>query len=306
MRVRVLGSSAGGGFPQWNCGCENCRGVREGTVRALPRTQESVCITADGQDWFLIQASPEIRQQIESFPPLHPRNLRHSPIQAIILTNGDLDHCLGLLSLRESYPLVVYATERVKQGFVENNSFYRSLQRFSNQITWRILLLDHETSLLLGNGEPSGLTIEAMAVPGQPPLHLREQFLESLEDNIGLKICEPSTGRTLLYLSSVKHVSPEVSQWLCSADCVFFDGTFWSEDELNAVDPKGKKARDMAHLPIGGQEGSLSLLAKIQIPRRIFIHVNNTNPILREDSLEKQMVEDAGWIVADDGMEVEL
>ena len=166
MRVRILGSSAGGGFPQWNCGCENCRGVREGTIQALPRTQESICISADDQDWFLIQASPEIRQQIESFPSLHPRNLRHSPIQAIVLTNGDLDHCLGLLSLRESSPLVVYATERVQQGFVEGNSLYRTLQRFPNQITWRRLNLSHETSLPRVNGAPSGLTIEAMAVPG--------------------------------------------------------------------------------------------------------------------------------------------
>lgn len=307
MRVRVLGSSAGGGFPQWNCGCENCRGVREGTIQALPRTQESVCITADDQDWFLIQASPEIRQQIESFPSLHPSHLRHSPIQAIVLTNGDLDHCLGLLSLRESYPLVVYATERVQQGFIENNSLYRTLQRFPNQITWRRLSLGHEIPLLRGNGKPSGLTIEAVTVPGQRPLHLRTtQLSDDPEDNVGLKICETSTGRTLLYLSSVKKISPEVYECLCSADCIFFDGTFWSENELLAVDSKGKKAQEMAHMPIGEKEGSLSLLAKIHIPRRIFIHVNNTNPILREDSLERQLVQDAGWQVAYDGLEFEL
>jgi pyrroloquinoline quinone biosynthesis protein B len=275
-------------------------------MQASPRTQESVCISADGQDWFLIQASPEIRQQIESFPSLHPRNLRHSPIQAIVLTNGDLDHCLGLLSLRESYPLVVYATERVQQGFVEGNSLYRTLQRFSNQITWRRLTLDHETCLARVNGKPSGLTIEAMAVPGQPPLHLRGQLPENPEDNVGLKIRDPTTGHTLLYLPSVKQISPEISQWLCSADCVFFDGTFWSENELSAVDPKGKRAQDMAHIPISGKDGSLSLLATLQIPRRIFIHVNNTNPILRADSLERRMVQDAGWSVAYDGMEFEL
>jgi pyrroloquinoline quinone biosynthesis protein B len=306
VRIRVLGSSAGGGFPQWNCGCKNCRGIREGTIQASPRTQESICISADNQNWFLIQASPEIRQQIESFPPLHPRNLRHSPIQAIVLTSGDLDHCLGLLSLRESYPLVVYATERVQQGFVKGNSLYRTLQRFSNQVTWRSLKLDHETSLPQLNGKPSGLTIEAMAVPGQLPLHLHGQFLEHPEDNIGLKIRDPSTGHTLLYLSGVKQISLEVSQSLHSADCVFFDGTFWSEDELMVLDPKGKRARDMAHVPMGGKDGSLSLLATLQIPHRIFIHVNNTNPILRADSLERQRVENAGWSVAYDGMEFEL
>ncbi|MEO6422780.1 MAG: pyrroloquinoline quinone biosynthesis protein PqqB [Candidatus Nitrotoga sp.] len=306
MRVRVLGSSAGGGFPQWNCGCENCRGLREGTIKAIPRTQESVCITADNQEWFLIQASPEIRQQIESFPSLHPRQLRDSPIQAIVLTNGDLDHCLGLLSLRESYPLVVYATERVQQGFIENNSLYRTLERFPNQITWRKLLIGHEIPLLRKNGKPSGLTIEAIVVPGQQPLHLRTQLFDDQEDNVGLKICETSSGQTLLYLSSVKKISPELYKCLPLADCVFFDGTFWSENELLAVDSKGKRAQEMAHIPIGEKDGSLSLLAKLHIPRRIFIHVNNTNPILREDSLERQLVHGAGWQVAYDGMEFEL
>lgn len=135
MLIRVLGSAADGGFPQWNCGCANCRGVRTGTIRATPRTQESVAVSAGGRDWFLLNASPEIRQQIESFEPLHPRGPRHSPIGAIVLTNGDLDHCLGLLSLRESHPLVVYATERVRRGFTEANVLYRTLQRFPEHVT---------------------------------------------------------------------------------------------------------------------------------------------------------------------------
>jgi pyrroloquinoline quinone biosynthesis protein B len=137
MLIRVLGSAAGGGFPQWNCGCPNCAGVRAGAIRATPRTQESVAISTDGDDWFLLNASPEIRQQIESCPPLHPKHARHSPIQGIFLTNGDLDHCLGLLSLRESHPLVIYATEPVFRGFTEGNVLFRTLQRFADQVTWR-------------------------------------------------------------------------------------------------------------------------------------------------------------------------
>ena len=145
-----------------------------------------------------------------------------------------------------------------------------------------------------------------MAVPGQPPLHLRGQLPENPEDNVGLKIRDLSTGHQLLYLSSVKQISPEVLQWLHAADCVFFDGTFWSEDELIAVDSRGKRAQDMAHIPIGGENGSLSLLAQLQASRRIFIHVNNTNPILRTGSPERKTLQDAGWDVAYDGMEFEL
>src|SRR5207302_11338769 len=139
MRAIVLGSAAGGGFPQWNCGCPNCRGIREGTLAAVARSQESVAISTDGQGWFLLNASPEIRQQIEGFPALHPRDRRHSPIQALLLTNGDLDHCLGLLSLRESHPLLVYATERVRVGFAAPHLLPRTTARFPGQVTWRTL-----------------------------------------------------------------------------------------------------------------------------------------------------------------------
>src|SRR5437764_14331957 len=169
MKVRVLGSAAGGGCPQWTCACRNCRGVRDGSLRIEARTQECVAVSADGEAWFLLNASPEVRAQIESFPPLHPRRLRHSPIEGILLTNGDLDHTLGLLCLRESHPLVVYATEAVRRGFVESNVLYRTLQRFPGQVTWRTLRIGAETELSKGAGAPSGLSVEALAVPGKIP-----------------------------------------------------------------------------------------------------------------------------------------
>src|SRR5882724_11979104 len=172
MLIRVLGSAAGGGFPQWNCGCANCRGVRAGELRATARTQECVAVSSDGAHWFLLNCSPEIRQQIESFPPLHPRGPRHSPIAAILLTNGDLDHCLGLLSLRESHPLVIYATDPVRRGFTEGNVLYRTLQRFPAQVTWRVLEPGRETELSGVDGPGSGLLVKAIAAPGKPPLHL--------------------------------------------------------------------------------------------------------------------------------------
>ena len=306
MRVRVLGSAAGGGFPQWNCGCPNCRGVRDGAIRAAPRTQESVAVSADGEAWFLLNASPEIRVQIESFAALHPRGPRDSPIAGILLTNGDLDHCLGLLSLRETYPLTVYATDRVRHGFTDDNILYRTLERFDGQVTWRVLKLGREEELAGPAGKPSGLAVEAVALPGKPPLHLHGRFPPDREDNVGFRIRERATGRLLAYLSGVAAVTPAVFDALDGAACVFFDGTFWSDDELIALGLGSQRAADMAHLPVGGPGGSLAGLADHRAGRRIYIHVNNTNPILRDDSPERAAVEAQGWTVAHDGMEIEL
>ena len=310
MRIRVLGAAAGGGFPQWNCGCPNCRGVRAGQIRATPRTQESVAVSADGERWFLLNASPEIRQQFESFSGLHPRAPRHSPVDAIVLTNGDLDHTLGLLSLRESHPLVVYATERVRRGFTEGNVLYRTLERFPVQVTWRALQPGREVALAGVDGQASGLLVEAVAVPGKLPIHLergREHpAAGEAGDNIGLKIRAAATGRRLAYFPAAGGLTAEVRRALADADCVFFDGTFWSSDELPALGLGTKRAEDMAHLPVGGESGSLVALRGLSAPRRIYIHINNTNPILREDSPERAAVTAAGWEVAHDGMEIVL
>jgi len=300
MRIRVLGSAAGGGFPQWNCGCPNCRGLRAGTLKAIPRTQESVAVSCDGEHWVLLNASPEIRQQIESFPPLHPKKPRHSPIAAIVLTNGDLDHCLGLLSLRENHPLTVHATDRVRRGFTEGNVLYRTLERFDGQVTWRALKLGREDELA------SGLTVEAVPVPGKLPIHLEASSAPDAEDSVGVRIRETGRGTVLAYFSGVGGVTPAVAQALEDADAVFFDGTFWSEDELPALGVGDKRARDMAHAPLGGPHGSLAALGALRASRRILIHLNNTNPLLREDSPERAQVSAHGWEVAYDGMEVSL
>jgi pyrroloquinoline quinone biosynthesis protein B len=306
MRIRVLGSAAGGGFPQWNCGCPNCRGLREGSVRAQARTQECVAVSADGGDWLLLNCSPEIRQQVESFPGLHPRGPRDSPIAGIVLTNGDLDHCLGLLSLRESHPLVVYATEPVRRGFVEGNTLYRTLERFPGQVTWRLLKVGREEEVVGVDGRATGLVIEAVAVPGKPPIHLERLAPPDPEDNIGVRVREASTGRVLAYCSAAAGVTPDVRRALDGADAVFFDGTFWSSDELPALGLGTKRAEDMAHLPVGGPGGSLARLADLRARRRVYIHINNTNPMLREDAAERRQVEAAGWEIAGDGMEVRL
>jgi pyrroloquinoline quinone biosynthesis protein B len=280
--------------------------VRAGTIAAVARTQESAAVSADGTNWFLLNASPEIRAQIESFPALHPRGPRDSPIAGILLTNGDLDHSLGLLSLRESHPLTVYATERVRRGFTADNVLYRTLERFPGQVTWRELEPGREQPLLGPGGTPSGLAVEAVALPGKPPVHLMGRYPPDPGDNVGLRIREPATGRALAYLPAVAAINPAVTAALADAACVFFDGTFWSEDELVAPGLGRQRAADMAHLPVGGPAGSLAASALQRVSRRVYTHINNTNPILRDDSPERAAVEAGGWTVARDGLEIVL
>ncbi len=298
MLIRVLGSAAGGGFPQWNCGCDNCRACRAGGSAFRPRTQETVAVSADGDAWFLLNASPEIRSQIESFERLWPRASRHSPISGLVLTNGDLDHCLGLFSLRESHPLVVHATESVRDGLTRENVFYRTLERFPGQVTWKPLVLAEEQPL--GDGT---LRITALAVPGKVPLHLEGRSAPSPGDNVGLVIRDTKSGGRLAYFSTVAGPSEAVASALLGASIVFFDGTFWSSDELIRAGLGTRRAEDMAHWPVGGGEGSLGFLAR-QSGRRYLIHVNNTNPVLREDGDERRLALAAGVEVAHDGLEL--
>jgi len=306
MHVRVLGSAAGGGFPQWNCGCNNCRNVRAGAAGLQARTQESVAVSADGDSWFLLNASPEIRAQIESFSGLHPRAPRDSPINGIVLTNGDLDHCLGLLSLRESYPLRLYTTRSVEAGFREGNSLFRTLQRFPEQLQFEALEIGEPHVLRSANGQPSGLVVTAISVPGKLPIHLERHATASPEDNIGLLIHESARGRTLAYFPAVAGPNAALTAAVSSADAVFFDGTFWSSDELPGQGLGEKRAEDMAHWPVGGAAGSALFLAELPASRRVLIHINNTNPILEPESEQALQLKAAGLEIAYDGMEVEL
>jgi pyrroloquinoline quinone biosynthesis protein B len=310
VKVRVLGSAAGGGAPQWNCGCSNCRGIRTGAIPAVARRQESVAVSEDGgadRPWVVLNASPEIRAQIESFPALWPTEPRHSPIGGIVLTNGDLDHVLGLLSLRESHPITVFATEAVRRGFTEGNILYRTLERFEGQVTWRTLRLGEETALTPASAG-SSLTVLPFPVPGKRPVHLEGRGSDTPEDNIGLLVRAGSgdAARTLAYVAAAGAWTPEIERHAASADAVFFDGTFWSSDELPAAGLGTKRAEQMAHLPVGGPGGGLSHLARLGGRRRVLIHINNTNPILRDDSPERAEVTSAGVEVAYDDMEMSL
>ena len=305
MRIRVLGSAAGGGFPQWNCGCGNCQGLRSGSLRAVARRQESVAISADGKAWFLLNASPEIREQIESFPPLSPWRLRHSPIAGIVLTNGDLDHCLGLLSLRESQPIKLYATDSVRVGFTDGNVLYRTLERCEGQVTWRTLALGVSRELE-GNSEDGSLSITAFPVPGKRPIHLEEHGAACDEDNVGLLIQDRATDRVLAYVPAAARWTSTLDRMLARVQVVFFDGTFWSSMELRTEGVGHKRAEDMAHLPMDDPTDSLAHLSRLGVARRILVHINNTNPLLREDSRERAETTAAGVEVAFDGMEIDL
>lgn len=297
MRATVLGSAAGGGFPQWNCGCLNCLAVREGRPGYLARTQDSVAVTA-GHGFALLNASPDVLAQIQRTPALWPHAPRHSPIGAIVLTNGDMDHVLGLFSLRESTPLALYATASVQRG-LEESAFLRTLRRFEGQLVVRELVLGERVALANAAGEPLGLAVTASPMAGKLPVHFVGRRAPSPEDNVALAIDD---GRcSLLYAAAGATADVDVS----GHDVVLFDGTFFREDELVRLGLSKSFARDMAHVPIGGESGSLARLSGLRA-RRIYTHVNNTNPILAPASDERLEVERAGWEIAHDGMEIEL
>ena len=283
-------------MPQWNCACANCTLVRAGDARIQARTQDSIAVTARDR-WLVVNASPDVLRQIERFAALHPRAPRDTPIGAIALTNGDLDHVLGLLSLRESQPLTVLATERVRAGLVERNAMLRTLARTPEQVTWRRLEIGRETVL-----EELGLGVTPVAAKGKLPVHLVGVVDPSAEDNVALRVRDLATGRVLLIATAIGSLDG-IDAIVGGADVVLFDGTFWSEDELVAQGLGKAHARDMAHVPIGGESGSL---LRVHAPRRVYTHVNNTNPVLRDDSPERAAVLRAGWEVAFDGMEVSL
>jgi pyrroloquinoline quinone biosynthesis protein B len=307
MRVRVLGSAAGGGLPQWNCGCANCAMARVGDARVTPRTQDSIAIGSDrGGGWLLVNASPDVLRQIERFDGLWPRSARGTPIAALALTNGDLDHVAGLLSLRESQPLRILATQSVRAGLVDHNAFLRTLARTSTQVAWKTLELARELVL-----EDLGLGVTPVAVPGKLPVHLVGVSPPSAGDNVALRVrdltrSEPDA--VVVVATSVGSLEG-VDALLAGAGAVFFDGTFWSADELVAQGLGTARASDMAHVPVGGDGGSLGHFGGagwVGAARRIYTHVNNTNPMLREGSPERAAVERAGWEVAFDGMEITL
>lgn len=307
MRVKILGSAAGGAFPQWNCSCANCQAVRAGTFLGKPRTQTQVAITQDGQSWFLFGASPDLRAQIEATPELHPREgLRQSPIAGIVLANADVDHVLGLLLLRELQPLRIHATASVRRILGEDNSMFAMLQRVPNQAVWSEFQSGAEFSLCNARGEDSGMRCRAVSLGTHYPAYVRPERQSQLtagEASLGFLV-DSSSGSRFAYMPAIPHLEDALIQQLNSCDVLLFDGTFWSDDELIRVQGgSGQTATQMGHIPV---ENILAKLAGVSHPRKIFLHINNTNPILDEASPQYRQVRDAGWEIAEDGWQFDL
>lgn len=312
MQVKILGSAAGGAFPQWNCACPNCRSLRAGTFHGKPRTQTQVAITADSKHWFLLGASPDLRVQIESTPELHPHAAddvtRHSPICGAVLLNADIDHVLGLLLMRELQPLNVYATLSVRRILTEDNSMFAMLQRIEHQLSWNEIVPEEPFSLHIPRGDDSTLRCRAISLGRHYPAFVsrrRQTELTRQEASLGL-IVESSSGKRLAYMPAVPQIDDVLLKEANSADVLLFDGTFWSDDELIRIQGSGATASEMGHVPVSSPTGSLAQLAHLKHPRKIYIHINNTNPMLDEVSEEYRQVRDAGWEIAEDGWQFEL
>ena len=308
MQVKILGSAAGGAFPQWNCACANCRAVRAGTFHGKPRTQTQLVLTDGGLSWFLLGASPDLLAQIEATPELHPRQGRHSPIAGIALANADLDHVLGLLLLRELQPLRIHATASVRRILREDNSMFGMLHRIPDQAKWTDFEPGSEFSLCDAQGKDSGLRCRAWSLSAHYPSYVtagRQSQLSPGEASLGFFI-DSNSGSRFGYLPAVPQVDKALLAELDTCDVLFFDGTFWSNDELIRVKGAGKvgqTAQQMGHVPV---EDTLVMLAGVRRPRKIFLHINNTNPMLDEASPEHRQVRDAGWEIAEDGWQFTL
>jgi pyrroloquinoline quinone biosynthesis protein B len=306
MRIHLLGTAAGGGVPQWNCRCTVCREARAGNGRVRPRTQSSVALSADGRSWFLLNASPDIRAQMEIFPPLHPSggSARNSPVQAVLLTNADLDHTLGLLLLREGEKLCIHAPSSVRAALSEGISLEPTLRSFCG--TEWIEPATRPQPLRLRDGSPSGLAYEAIPLPGKPPRFMKAQNSSAAGNVVGYRIADDKTGGRLLFVPDVAALNEDLLRALPDCDALLFDGTFWSENEMHDQGVGTLRAADMGHVPISGPAGSLNVLAQLGIRHKIYTHINNTNPVLIEDSPEAAAVKAGGCAVGRDGMEIEI
>jgi len=309
MLIKVLGSAAGGGFPQWNCNCHNCVSVRARAAGFRARTQSSLAVSRDGVSWALLNASPDLRQQINDTPALHadPRaGLRHSPIKAAVLTNGDVDHIIGLINLREAQPFSVYASDRVLATLQDNSVF----QVLAGPLVPRIEMKLDTPFPLQGAGTDLGLTVEAFAVPGKVALYLEntasDNFGSQEGDTIGLKITDPAEKKSFFYIPGCAALDDRLAARLDGAPLVFFDGTLFTDDEMIEQGLLNKTGARMGHISMSGPAGSIAAFSKLGVGRRIYVHINNSNPALDENSPARKAVDAAGWEVGYDGMEVRL
>ncbi len=310
MLIRILGSSAGGGFPQWNCHCRNCTSVRAGKPGLRARTQSSLAVSADGRDWVLLNASPDLRQQINDAPALSGSAngaMRDSPIKAAVLTNADVDHIAGLLNLREMQPLSIYGTSRVLSTLAANSLF----NVLSPDLVPRIDLPLDKPLALQACGKPLGLTVEAFAVPGKVALYLEDASAgpglgTQKGDTIALKVLDARSGAYFIYMPACARVDADVVARVKGAPLVLFDGTLFTDDEMLRQGLMPKTGNRMGHISISGPEGSIAAFEHLGVSRKVYVHINNSNPVLDETSTEHAATRAAGWEVGYDGMEITL
>ena len=303
MRIHVLGAAAGGGFPQWNCACSNCSRLRRGEIAATARSQSSIAVSGDGRAWALINASPDIRTQLEAAPALQPHdNVRGTPIAGIVLIDSQIDHTTGLLILREGEPLEIYCTEPVHSDLTTAHPILSSLEHYCG-VHWHQVPLGGEPFAVAG---VDGLGFTAVPVESNAPPYSPRRDKPIPGDNIGLYIEDEQTGKSLFYAPGLGGLNDVIREIMAGSDCLLVDGTCWRDDELVVAGIAGKRARDMGHLPQSGAGGMLEVLWGMDRPRKILIHINNTNPILDEESPERAELDRAGIEVAYDGMEIRL
>jgi pyrroloquinoline quinone biosynthesis protein B len=304
LRIRVLGSAAGGGFPQWNCNCRNCDGVRKGSIRARPRTQSSIALTADDVNWVLFNASPDLLAQFRAFPELQPgRAVRDTAVRSIVLVDAQIDHTTGLLMLREGRPLEIYSTDMAHEDLSSGNPLFKVLEHYCG-VRWHRLPTEAGNKFSVLGAE--GLSFTAVPLKSKAPPYSPHRDQPREGDNIGMRITDPHSGKVLFYAPGLGAIEPQLQPFLEEADCLMVDGTFWTDDEMIRLGVSDKRARDIGHLPQSGNGGMMQVLAPLRASRKILIHINNTNPILDEDSAERKLLAGAGIEVAYDGMDVVL
>lgn len=297
MWVHVLGSAAGGGFPQWNCTCPQCRAARTGSRPCVRRTQSSIAVSVDRQQWFLINASPDIQTQIESFPALHPDDGRVVRLGAVLLTDAELDHTIGLLLLREGRGLVVHATDSAQETLDSGSGILRTFEAYC-PVTRQTVEPGGEVAL------GDGLTYSAFDVPTRKAPRFAGTI--SYGRVVGYRITDTASRRSVVYLPCVQQLTQDIVDELADCSALLIDGTCWHDDEMPRLGLADKTSTDMGHAPIQGAGGSLEVVTSLPIDRKVYIHVNNTNPILLDDSPERQHLDRLGMEVAVDGLELEI
>ncbi|SHK08193.1 pyrroloquinoline quinone biosynthesis protein B [Bradyrhizobium lablabi] len=308
LRVVVLGAAAGGGVPQWNCGCAVCRTARTEQPE-LQSTQASVAVSRDGEHWFLINASPDLRQQLIGTPQLHPKagELRHSPISGVILTNGEIDAVAGLLSMREGSPFSIYAHAKVL-AILKANSIFNVLNE--KNVRREAIEVDQAFEPALPDGSPSGIEVLPFTVPGKSAWYLEGETHpggdDGAGDTLGLRVSDRATAKHFYFLAACAGVTDELKSRLAGAPLVFFDGTVWRDDELIAAGLGNKTGQSMGHIAMSGEHGAIEALAQLDIGKKMFLHINNSNPALLPSSPERKMAERAGWQIPADGTEIVL